>query len=343
MTATEPTTTEQLAQRAPELGPTAADAGRRESRAGHLAEHYAIVGVVVVLVIVASAVYQKFLTLTNIMNLISVTAPAGIMAVGMTFVIIAGGFDLSVGGIYAGSATLAASIGQHHDPALAFTVAILAGLIAGTVNGFIVTVLRVNPFVATLGTGLGFTGIALIYSNSAPFMVTDPAFATLGTGKIGAIPYSVILVAALFVLGQIVLAYSVFGRSIYAIGSNEEVARLAGLRTVAIRWTSFIVSGVCAGLAGVLIASRLSVGQADIGSTIALNVIAMVVVGGTSLSGGEGAAWRSAIGMLILAILENLFDSISLNANWQMVITGAIIIAAVSIERLLKDRRALVG
>lgn len=304
------------------------------------ADRFAIVGVLVVLIIASQIAYGNFLSTSNIMNLLSENAPAGIMAIGMTFVILTGGFDLSVGGIYAGAATVAASFGRGHNVAFAFGMTLLLAAVAGLVNAFIVTVLRVNTFVATLGTGLGFTGVALIYSNSAPFIVSNSSFTTLGGSGVGVVPYSVILMAVLFVLGQLVLSFTIYGRQVYAIGSNNEAARLAGLRTRLVRGSTFVVSALCAGLGGILIASKLGEGQADIGSTIALTVIAMVVVGGTALSGGDGAVWRSAVGLLILAILNNVFNSISLNANWQLLIEGGLIIAAVAIEGGLQALRA---
>lgn len=300
---------------------------------------YGIVVILIVLLVASAFAYPNFLAVGNVMNLLSENAPAGIMAIGMTFVILTGGFDLSIGGIYAGTATLAASIGMHQSVGIAIVCALGAGLVAGAINGTIVTVLKVNPFVATLGTGLGFTGVALIYSNAAPFIVNKAGFQTIGTGGIGPVPYSVLLLAALFLAGQVALAFTRYGRAIYAIGSNDEASRLAGLPTMRLRWSAYVISGLCAGFAGYLVASRLGEGQANIGSTIALDVIAMVVVGGTSLTGGEGAVWRSGVGLMILATLSNVFDSLSLNANWQLVIKGSIIIAAVASERLLRRKR----
>ena len=167
-------------------------------------------------------------------------------------------------------------------------------------NGFIVTKLKVNPFVATLGTGSAFGGIAYIYSKSAPITPDNPAFQTVGTGSLLGLPYSIGLLAAIFAVGGFVLAKSSYGQAMYAIGGNNEAARLSGLPTDLLRASTYVLTGICASVGGIIIASRLGVGQADMGNTVPLDTIAVVVIGGTSLLGGEGAMWRTLIGLLVL-------------------------------------------
>jgi len=305
-----------------------------------LVKRYGLIVVLVLLVGVSQYLYPRFLDPQNIKNILSQNAPVGIIAVGMTFVMITGGFDLSVGSVYAAGATIYASLavaGWSFPVAAAATIAM--GLVAGLVNGLIVTRLNVNPFVATLGTMTAYSGLALIYSNSSPFVVADPGFTQLGRGASLGLPVSIWILFAFFAVGQFVLAKTVYGRTLFAIGGNNEASRLAGLPTEWLRTSTYVVSGACASLAGMIIASRLAIGQADIGATMALDAIAIVVIGGTSLLGGEGAVWRTVIGMLIVAVLTNLLDSLAVDANYQLVIKGVIVVAAVALDARVRATR----
>ncbi|RUX19667.1 ABC transporter permease [Mesorhizobium sp. M2A.F.Ca.ET.037.01.1.1] len=305
-----------------------------------LAMKYGLLAVLAVLVLVSQVLYPRFLDPLNIRNILSQNAPLGIIAVGMTLVMITRGFDLSVGSMYAAGATIFASLAvAGWSLPLAAALVILVGLVGGLINGLTITRLNVNPFVATLGTTSIFSGLALLYSNSSPFVVTDQAFTWLGRGAVLGIPVSVWLMVLVFGIGEVVLSRTTYGRSLYAIGGNDEAARLAGLRTVLIRASSYVICSGCAAVAGMIIASRLSIGQADIGSTMALDAIAVVVIGGTSLMGGEGAVWRSAIGLLIVAVLTNLLDSLAVDSNYQLVIKGTIVVAAVALDAYARTRR----
>lgn len=177
-------------------------------------------------------VYPNFLDPINVRNILSQNAPVGIVAVGMTMVMITQGFDLSVGSVYAGGATLFAGLTVTGWPPSAAAIAtIIAGILAGSCNGVIVTRLKVNPFVATLGTMSAFSGLALIYSQSQPIIVTNEAFTVLGRGFYFGLPISIWILVAFLVGGQVVLSNTVYGRQLYAIGGNDEASRLAGLRT----------------------------------------------------------------------------------------------------------------
>jgi ribose transport system permease protein len=300
---------------------------------------YGMFWVLVVLLIAAEPVYSGFYEVQNIKNLLSQAAPVGIVAVGMTFVIIAGGFDLSVGSIFALGAVFFASLAPHMPLFADGLLTALIGASAGAVNGIIVTKLKVNPFVATLGTASMFGGAAFIYSHSAPFTVYKSGFETLGTGSWGGFPISIYLMIIAFVLGGIVLSRRVYGRSIYAIGGNDEAARLAGLRVDVLRGSTYVITGLCSAIGGMILASRLGVGQADMGANVALDSIAIVVIGGTSLLGGEGAMWRTAVGLLIIATLTNIFDSLAISNNYQLVVKGAIVIGAVALDIFARSRQ----
>lgn len=305
-----------------------------------IALRYGLILVLVVLVAVSQTLYPRFLDPQNIKNILSQNAPLGIVAVGMTMVMITRGFDLSVGASYAAGATVFASLAVGGWSLWAAgAVTLLIGLAAGLINGTIITRVNVNPFVATLGTTSAFSGLALLYSNSSPFVVSDKAFTTIGRGALLGVPISIWILVAVLIVGEFVLRRTVYGRSLYAIGGNDEAARLAGLPTAMLRTSTYVICGVCAALGGMIIASRLSIGQADIGASMALDSIAVVVIGGTSLMGGEGAVWRSAIGLLIVAVLTNLLDSLAVDSNYQLVIKGTIVVAAVALDSFARSRR----
>lgn len=293
---------------------------------------YGVVFAFVVLIIISSIVYNGFLNPTNVLNMLSQLAIIGIMAAGMTYVMITGGLDMSIGGLYAATAVVAASLVDSTSIFVAVIVGLSIGLIAGLLNGVLITYLKVPPFVATLGTGSIFTGFALVYSKAQPFFVKDPAYKFFGSHYLGPIPVSVIILAAIFITLGIILSYTLYGKALYAVGGNREASRLAGLKTNRLIISTYIICGLCASMSGIILSSRLAQGQANIGESIVLDVIAAVVIGGTSLSGGQGAIWRTFIGGSILIMISNVFDSLSISTYWQSIFKGAIIIVAVMID-----------
>lgn len=298
-----------------------------------------MVWLLVILVIVAQLVYPGFLAWGNVKNLLGQHSQVAIVAMGMTFVMIAGGFDLSVGATYAGASVFFAQFAGDVPIPLAFALVVAIGMGAGSINGLLVTRMKVNPFVATLGTASVFGGSAFLYSRSAPVLNYEPGFDWLGQGEFAGLPASVWLAVLLYALGGMGLAWTVYGRSLYAIGGSYEAARLSGLRVDLLRASTYVLVGGCAAIGGCIIASRLSVGQADVGANIALQAIAAVVIGGTSLFGGEGAVWRTAVGLLIIAVITNLSQSKGFDINVESVITGVIIVAAVGLDAYGRSRR----
>jgi len=290
------------------------------------------------LIVVTTALDPSFLQVNNLLNLLRQWAPPGLMAVGMTFVIISGGFDLSVGGTYAAAAVLSAALALVVPIPVAIALAVLMGAGVGLVNGAVITRLEVNPFVATLGMGFIVTGLTEVISNAHPIMVEDPAFQIFGGGDILGIPIPGILLIVALLVGGVILARSVYGRYVYAIGGGDEASRLTGLRTRSVRTLAYVITGALAALAGCVIASQLGEGQGDIGINVELGVITIVIVGGNAVSGGEGAMWRTATGIGILAILGNAFDHLQVSTFWQEVIEGCIIIAALAIDSYGKRR-----
>jgi ribose transport system permease protein len=339
-----------LSRRQPRLATALADGGRAAIPAGHDARslgalakrlllHYAIVWVLIALAIVSNILYPGFFDIGNLRNILSQNAPVGLVAIGMTFVMIAGGFDLSVSAVFAAAGVAFASFAGHVSIGLALAGALVVGLVAGAINGAIITRLKVNPFVATLGTASVFSGLAYLYSHSTPIVPTNGAFSNLGSADWLGVPASIVIFVVVFAIGTVVLSKSVYGRSVYAVGGNTEAARLAGIRVDVIRFSTYVITGFCAALAGSIIASRTGVGQADVGANITLDSIAIVIIGGTSLLGGEGAMWRTLVGLLMLATINNLFDSLALDTAAQSVVKGIIVVGAVALDAYTRGRR----
>ncbi|MDZ7886833.1 MAG: ABC transporter permease [Mycobacterium sp.] len=317
----------------------AAPGGHGSKDLSALIYRYSMLGVLAVLIVVASVLYDGFLSPDNVRDILVQNASVGIIAVGMTFVIISGGFDLSVGATYAlGSTVFAGMTISTGSPTLAGLVALASGLACGLVNGLLVARLKINPFVATLGSASVIAGIAYIYSNSAPFIVSDRSFQALANSRTVGIPTPIFILVVTFVVGGIVLAKSTVGRNVQAVGGNVEAAWLSGLRVPTLTAGVYVLTGGLAALAGMIDASRLAVGQADVGANMALDAIAIVVVGGTSLRGGEGAMWRSFVGLLILATLTNVFYSLNVSQHWQLIAKGLIVIAAVALDAAVRRK-----
>ena len=273
-----------------------------------------------------------FLSQQNVFNMLSQWAPAGIMAVGMTFVILTGGFDLSIASGYSLCAVVAAYVGQGYPPSIAFAAAIAVGLIFGLVNGLLVAVVRINPFITTVGSGFVINGVALVLTENAAFLVDDPAFGTLGAGRWHGFPYSGMLLIAFLLIFGLILARTIYGEAIYAVGGNYEASRLSGMRVRAVVASTYVVLGGCVGLAGSIAASQLSSAQANLDPGIIFDVLTIVVVGGTSLSGGTGAMWRTAVGLGIIATISNGFVLLDISPYYQSIIKGSIIVAALALD-----------
>jgi ribose transport system permease protein len=293
---------------------------------------YGIVLAFVVLVVVVAALSPGFATKTNIFNLFSQWAPAGIMAVAMTFVILAGGFDLSIANGFSLCAVTAAGIGRTEDPAVAFLAALAVGLAIGLVNGVLVAGAKINPFITTIGTGFILGGITLVVTGNAAYVVDNPDFGTIGAGRWHDFPYSGMILIFCLAVGGLVLAKTVYGQSIYAVGGNAEASRLSGIRVGTTVGSTYVVSGFSMGIAGIITASQLNSAQANINPDIVFDVITIVVVGGTSLAGGIGSMWRTAVGLGIIATISNAFSLADVNPSYQDIVKGCIIIGALAID-----------
>jgi ribose transport system permease protein len=293
------------------------------------------VGLFIVLAFASSA----FFTQANLLNILSQNAPVGLIACGGTLVLIGGGFDLSVGAIFALSGVVATEMATRVDIPLAMVCGILIGVSCGICNGGLTTLGRINPFIATLSTQIMFRGLALAITGGLLVIVDAPEFASLGNNGLGSVKYSILLWLAFALLCGFLLQRTTFGRHVYAAGGNAEAARLSGVRVSLVRATTFAISGLSAGIAGVLVASRASTGQADAGIGLELTAIAAIVIGGTSIFGGAGAIWRTLLGVLLLALIGNGFNLLNVQAVYQQMFQGAIILVAVGIDAWARPAR----
>ncbi len=296
--------------------------------------NYGTVIAFVVLFVILSITSPAFLSFRNLHNIVDQSAHIGIVACAMTIVIIGGCFDLSVGATFAIAGSLAAMIARAGHSELGILTGLLVGLVLGLINGGIITLLRINSFIATLATSLIIRGLALVLTGGLLIIVSDPKFAALGQGRFLEIKYPVFVFVGFVIVTWFVLSRTTFGRYVYAIGGNAEAARLSGVRVGLVRTLTFCLTGVAAGLAGVITVSRIAQGVADIGTGVELDAIAATVIGGTSILGGEGAIWRTVVGVLLLRLIGNGFNLLNVPPFYQSIFQGAIIIFAVALDTL---------
>ncbi|MFN8202323.1 MAG: ABC transporter permease [Solirubrobacteraceae bacterium] len=299
---------------------------------------YAIVVSFLALFITLSVASSAFLTKANLLNLLDQSTAIGIIACAGTFVIIAGGFDLSVGAIYALTGVIAAKMALQIDPVIGLALGLAVGVVAGLINGLIITWGRVNSFIATLAAALVIVGTASAITNGELITVVDPAFTVLGTDKLLGVKYSIWIFVVVIAASWFLLDRTQLGRYIYAVGGNAAAASLSGVRVARVRVITFCLSGFAAGLAGIIIASRNATGQSDSGVGLELSVIAAIVIGGTSIVGGEGAIWRTVIGVLLLAMINNGFNLLNFNPTYQQMVQGGIILIAVIADARARGR-----
>jgi ribose transport system permease protein len=303
---------------------------------------YGVVIAFVALFITLSVTSDVFFTWANMKNLSFQTAPIGIMAVGGTLVFIAGGFDLSVGAVSAFSGIIAAKtfVGTGVGLWGSLIIGVLAGLGCGIANGLLVTLGRVNAFIATLATAIVINGVAQVITSGNLIGVEQERFTKLGLGTAGGVQYPVFVWAGVAIVAGFLLWLTKFGRYVYAAGGNAEAARLAGVRVNVVKAATFAFSGMCAGIAGVILVSEVSTAQWDANRGIEFDVITAIVLGGVSLLGGEGAVWRAVLGAFFLQMIGNGFNLLGTSTQWQYVIRGVILASAVSLDAWARRRRA---
>jgi ribose transport system permease protein len=283
------------------------------------------------------ALTPHFLTVSNLLNVAQQTSINAVIAVGLTFVIISGGIDLSVGSLVAFSGVVMASLLQRAMPVpLAIAAGLTAGLACGLVNGLLITFGRLPPFIATLGLMSVARGGALLYTDGRPVSGFDEGFRWLATGEILHVPVPVVVMIFVYAVAHFVLRRTPFGRYLFAMGGNEEAALLSGVR---VRLHKTIVYGVCgllSALGGVLLTARLNSAQPIAGINYELDAIAATVIGGTSLMGGQGSVVGTLIGALIMGVLRNGLNLLGVSSFVQQVVIGAVIILAVLLDTAFK-------
>ena len=289
---------------------------------------YALVGVV----IIALVVYPAFSTPRNLENILSQSSPLMIVGIAVTIVLISGNFDFSVGAIFGIGGLVFAKVVATEDYLIAVLAAVGIGALFGLINALLVAILRLSSFLATFATGLGFLGLGFVYETTRVPIFADTA-KVLGNSDVLGAPTELVIVLVLAVLITLALSKTAWGRSIYAAGGNFEAARLAGLRVRMVVGSTYVVSGVLCAVAGVLAASRMATGAADVGAEMPLNAIAIAVIGGTSIWGGRGAVWRTLVGALVLAVLGNVFNALGAPTSTKEVVSGMAILAAVAIQK----------
>jgi ribose transport system permease protein len=304
---------------------------------GLLLGQYGIVLALLIMCVALSFLSPIFLRPQNLLNVMLQASINMIIAVGMTLVITQGGIDLSVGSIVALAGMIAADLlVKGYGVPVALIAGLLVGGLCGLFNGALITYLNLPPFIVTLGTLSAFRGMALIYNSGRPIFGLTPDFNELLASSVGPVPRPVIIALLVAVLFAFVLRYTRLGEYTIAIGGSEEAARLSGVSVRRYKIAVYVINGLLAGLAALVLVARLSAMDPTAGALFELDAIAATVIGGTSLSGGQGSVFGTVIGALLMSVLRNGMNLLNVQAYYQQLIIGAVIILAVIVDRLRK-------
>ncbi|MGI9255590.1 MAG: ABC transporter permease [Salinispira sp.] len=296
----------------------------------------------IVLCVILALLSDRFLTLPNILNVLRQSSINGIIAVGMTLVILTRGIDLSVGAVLALTAVITAELlVLGVPPVSASIIGMLAGGLLGLFNGVIVTVFHLPAFIATLGTMTFARGLALNFTQGKPVTGLPEAFRWLGTGFIATVPVPVIAAGMVFLIAVVVLKGTVHGERIYALGNNPEAARFTGIPVKAYITMMYVITGILTALAGQILVGRLDSAQPVMGMGYEFNAIAAVVVGGTSLAGGSGGIAGTIIGVLIIAVINNGLNLLNVPSFWEQVVRGVVIASALLVHRASARKKSV--
>lgn len=296
-----------------------------------------------VLCIVLAFASPYFLMPKNLINVLRQISINGFLSIGMTFVILTGGIDLSVGSVLAfggivGASLASSSMGTVYPTPAAILIGLFAGTALGAVTGFFIAKWRMSPFVVSLGMLSVARGLTYIYTDGMPVPKLEESFLYIGQGRIAGIPLPVLIFAVIFMLSWIVLYKTRFGRYVYAVGGNEKSARISGVNTRLVVFVVYVISGFLSALGGLTLSARTSAGLPQAGVAYELDAIAAVVIGGTSLSGGQGSLVGTLFGALIIGVINNGLDLLGVSSYYQQVIKGAIIVGAVWLDSLRKGK-----
>jgi ribose transport system permease protein len=297
----------------------------------------ALVVMIAILVVTMSFASPDFLSVANFQAIIAGMVPTAIIVVGMTILLVSGSFDLSVGSVMALASTVVALLLLAGVPIpVAILAACVLGLAVGALNGLIVTGLGVNPLIATLGTMSMARGAALVFTEGFSLSSLPEGFAVFGKAQLLGLPLMAWIMLAIVILGDIGLRRTRFLRQVYFIGGNERAAALSGIPVARVRVACFMLSGLLAAFAGILLASRLMSGTPTAGNALELQVLAAAVIGGASLRGGEGTVLGAFLGVVFVALLSNAMTMLAVSIYWQMIVTGLVLILAVAVDMLAR-------
>jgi len=280
-----------------------------------------------------SVLSERFFTISNMLIVMRQTSIVAFLAVGMTFVILGAGIDLSVGSILAFSGAVGAGVMQNGGMFFGILAGLALGAALGAFSGIVITKLKIPAFIATLAMMAIARGGTLVYTDGRPITGLPSSFAFLGRGYIGNVPFPIILMLIIFILAYIVLKLTRFGRYVYATGGNINAARASGIKVDNVIISTFAISGFLSGLTGMVLASRLNSAQPTAGMGYELDAIAAVVLGGTNLFGGEGELWGTLVGAFIMGILNNGLNMLNVSSFYQQVVKGIVILIAVTVAQ----------
>lgn len=280
---------------------------------------------------------ESFLSITNITNILRQSSLVGIVALGMTYIMIAGGIDLSVGSTIALAACVSASLSTTMGTVLPLPVALLAGVLVGVlvgiINGYVVAYLGIVPFITTLGMQSIVRGVALVYTSGKPINALTDSYVAIGKSSLFGIPTPAIIFMVLAIITWFFLSKTKYGRYLYAIGGNEEAATVAGLKVKFLKASTYVVGGALAAVAGIVLSARIAAGAPTSGEMYDFYAIEAVVIGGTSNQGGTGGIIQTIIGVLIIGVLNNGMDLLNISGYYQKIVTGLVVVLAVIIDR----------
>ncbi|GLW61911.1 ribose ABC transporter permease [Actinomadura rubrobrunea] len=315
--------------------------GTRRRRPPLGSQRFGLAIAFLLLVAVFAAVSPEFRTLGNFFDVTRQVAVTAILAAGATLVILTGGIDLSVGSLVGLTALVSVAASAHGlPPVVALLLAVAAGAFVGLVNGALIARAGLSAFVVTLAALTWLRGVVYVGTSGGAVFTKDAWFAFFGQGAVAGVPMPALITLAVFAGCGLLLRRSVFGRHVVAVGANAEAARLTGVSVPRVLTRVYVISGVCAGIAGVIVGARLQSAVPDLGGGYELQAIAAVVLGGTSLSGGRGGIGGTLLGAMLIAVLVNGMTLLNVSSYYQLIIQGAVIVAAIALDRLrLRDGR----
>ena len=281
----------------------------------------------------------NFYTAFNLLDMLNSTSILLILAFGVTLTVISGGCDLSIGGILVVAGIIAIKLLDVMPMWAAILCALAFGAFVGFINGFLVVQQKTEPFIITLGMGMLLTGVAQQLTDARPVPASNPDFMMIGNGDFFGVPYLVIIMLVCFAAAHWLMRYTAYGRNLYAIGGDYEVALYSGINVVRTKWMAFVISGMAAALAGVLLSSKLNTGSSIYGETAALIVNCGVVVGGTSFAGGIGGIPQSALGLLVFGILDNAMNMLGISSYIQILLKGSVIVGIIWMDCFYRKRK----